>query len=71
MSKAYQSIKQGILEAIDYASGKPIKAVVHRPLSSSEIEAILATRELVEPEPELRPEIVAKLKQKMALRQTP
>jgi putative transcriptional regulator len=31
MSKAYQSIKQGILEAIDYASGKPIAAVVHQP----------------------------------------
>ncbi len=30
MSKAYQSIKQGILEAIDYASGKPIAAVVHQ-----------------------------------------
>jgi hypothetical protein len=39
--------------------------------STSKIEEILATRELVEPEPELRPEIVAKLKQKISLRQTP
>jgi hypothetical protein len=42
-----------------------------QPASTSEVEKILATRELVEPEPELRPEIVAKLKQKMALRQIP
>ncbi len=43
-----------------------------QPASAAKVEEILATRELVEPEPELRPEVVARLKQKMAAaRQTP
>lgn len=29
MSKAFGSIKKGLTEAIDYAKGKPVKAVVH------------------------------------------
>jgi len=30
MSEAFDSIKQGLTEAIDYAKGKPNKAVVHK-----------------------------------------
>ena len=29
MSEAFESIKQGLTEAIDYAKGKPTKAIVH------------------------------------------
>lgn len=29
MSKAFDSIKKGLNEAIDHAAGKPVKAVVH------------------------------------------
>ncbi|MBC8550064.1 MAG: helix-turn-helix domain-containing protein [Candidatus Brocadiales bacterium] len=29
MSKAFESIKKGLTEAIDYAKGKHVKAVVH------------------------------------------
>ncbi len=30
MSKAYESIKQGLQEAINFKKGKPIKAVIHK-----------------------------------------
>ncbi|MGQ0593038.1 MAG: helix-turn-helix domain-containing protein [Gammaproteobacteria bacterium] len=31
MNEAVKSIKQGLLEAIDHANGKPVKAIVHKP----------------------------------------
>lgn len=37
--KAFESIKQGLLEAIAHASGKPVKAVVHK-FASSDIKNI-------------------------------
>jgi putative transcriptional regulator len=31
MNEVFKSIKQGLLEAIDHAKSKPVKAVVHKP----------------------------------------
>ncbi len=39
MSEAFNSIKQGLIEAIDYAKGKPNKAIVHK-FSSVDVKAI-------------------------------
>ena len=41
MSKAFQSIKRGMEEAIEYAKGKPLKAVVHN-LDALDIKEIRA-----------------------------
>jgi putative transcriptional regulator len=30
MNKAFESIKQGLTEAIEHTSGKPVKAIVHK-----------------------------------------
>jgi hypothetical protein len=33
MNDAFESIKQGLLEAIEHAEGKPVKAILHKPAS--------------------------------------
>ena len=39
MSKAYESMKQGLIEAIDFAQGKATKAIIHR-FSSVDVKAV-------------------------------
>jgi putative transcriptional regulator len=39
MSKAYESIKQGLTEAIDFAQGKATKAIIHS-FSSVDVKAV-------------------------------
>jgi putative transcriptional regulator len=39
MNEAFESIKQGLQEAIEHAKGKPVKATVHR-LNSIDVKAI-------------------------------
>ena len=39
MSKAYESMKQGVIEAIDFAQGKATKAIIHR-FSSVDVKAV-------------------------------
>jgi putative transcriptional regulator len=39
MSSAFESIQQGLLEAIDFAQGKPVKAIVHE-VSPVDVKAI-------------------------------
>jgi putative transcriptional regulator len=44
MTKAYDSIRQGLLEAIDFAQGKPASAAVHRvEVPTTDIAAIRAS----------------------------
>jgi putative transcriptional regulator len=39
VNEAFESIKQGLQEAIEHAKGKPVKATVHR-LNSIDVKAI-------------------------------
>jgi putative transcriptional regulator len=39
MSSAFESIQQGLREAIDFAEGKPVKAIVHE-VSAMDVKAI-------------------------------
>ncbi len=39
MSSAFESIQQGLREAIDFADGKPVKAIVHA-VSPVDVKAI-------------------------------
>ncbi len=39
MSKAFESIQQGLQEAIDFAQGKPVQAIVHE-MSAVDVKAI-------------------------------
>ena len=39
MSSAFESIQQGLCEAIEFAEGKPVKAIVHD-VSSLDVKAI-------------------------------
>ena len=39
MSSAFESIQQGLREAVDFAKGKPVKAVVHE-VSPLDVKAV-------------------------------
>ena len=39
MSSAFESIKQGLLEAVEFSRGKPVKAVVHE-VSPLDVKAV-------------------------------
>lgn len=40
MTKAFESIKQGLQEAIAHAQGKSVKAVIHKPPASLDVKAV-------------------------------
>lgn len=40
MSEAFESIKQGLQEAIDHAKGMPTKIIIHKPSKSIDVKAI-------------------------------
>ena len=40
MNEAFESIKQGLQEAIHHAQGQPTKAIVHKPSSSIDVKAV-------------------------------
>ncbi|MFO1423374.1 MAG: helix-turn-helix domain-containing protein [Candidatus Competibacteraceae bacterium] len=40
MSEAFESIQQGLQEAIHHAQGKPTKVIVHKPSTSIDVKAV-------------------------------